>query len=297
MKTPNIEKKRIAVVKGFLDLPAKARREVYCYLLVRHRRHWVHDHPEWLDYTTHDPLKIKSSRTRADPTTLHCWTIKTDIYTDEPLYPEILSTCSTICREATRFLYSKNSFSFEPTKTDLVVDSLTPEAANGCKELMSFNTDDWAVNVPSPLRESTLAAFIRKIGRRNASLIRSIEISSYDTAHATEDVTLATVLSVKYLLRLEAIKLYVHEKEICWDESPDYYHPDESSPFWTNGPFQPMYEALQAFVAQVYWLKTFEYDSLGQQRFDNDNAIVKLEELQDFVTKRTEEQGDTSSGG
>ncbi|KAL8768781.1 MAG: hypothetical protein Q9209_005070 [Squamulea sp. 1 TL-2023] len=142
----------------------------------------------------------------------------------------------------------------------------------------------------SPLRESTLAAFIRKIGRHNASLIRSVEISSCDTLHETEDVALATVLSVKYLLKSEAIKLYIYEKHIFWDESPEYDHPNEHSPFWTNGLFQPMYEALQGFVTQVHWLKTFEYAFEGQQRFDNYNAINLLQDLQDFVKKRTEDR-------
>ena len=51
----------------FIKSVAEVRREVYSYLLVRHTRHWVHDHPEWLDYTTHNPLQIGSSGMRAVP--------------------------------------------------------------------------------------------------------------------------------------------------------------------------------------------------------------------------------------
>ncbi|KAL8782632.1 MAG: hypothetical protein Q9213_005219 [Squamulea squamosa] len=144
----------------------------------------------------------------------------------------------------------------------------------------------WTTRVPLPINKSTLAAFLRKIGGRNCSSIRNLELRSWDAWQAAEDVILATELCGFHMPGLQILKLHVVEKDIHEEESPDYWHPDWSSPFWCNGPFKPMYRALQQFVRKVYWLEVLEYDKKGQFRFQDDAAMRKIRELEESVKAR-----------
>lgn len=214
---------------------------------------------------------------------------KAENFADEPLYPEILSACRTVWKEATPILYSKQTFSFRSDEAYDFVGHLELESVRACRALMSYNVDDWDVAVPYPISNSTFAAFLRKIGPYNASLIHSVKLYSTDRNQAAEDVLLATELCAAHLPSLETFTLHVEPKEIRWDESPEYFHPDYSSPFWANGPFQPMYTALQGFAHRIRWLKALEYDyEFGQSEFEDRKAFRKLLELQDFVKRRRE---------
>ncbi|KAL8768082.1 MAG: hypothetical protein Q9209_005625 [Squamulea sp. 1 TL-2023] len=144
----------------------------------------------------------------------------------------------------------------------------------------------WKTQVPPPINRSTLAAFLRKIGGRNSSSIRYLELRSWDAWQAAEDVILATELCSSHMPSLQVLKLHVAEKDVFEEESPDYWHPDWSSPFWCNGPFKPMYRALQQFVRKVHWLKVLNYDTKGQFRFQDDDAMRKMIELEESVRAR-----------
>ena len=133
---------------------------------------------------------------------------------------------------------SENVFAF---RTDfLYFDDLpraTDRVQNASKHLMTYNEDNWKDDVPTPLRKSTFAAFIRKIGPHNSSYIRHIRFDSSDTEQASSDIYLATGICEYHLSGLESLQLYVSEKEIFMEESPHYYHPNMHSPFGLMGTF------------------------------------------------------------
>lgn len=143
--------------------------------------------------------------------------------------------------------------------------------------------------IPSPIKKSILAAFLRRIGPSNASLILSLELTCFNPYQAADDVILATHLCVFHTPGLEKLALRVCKKEgIHWDEFPDYYHPDPCSPFWCNGPFKPMYRALQRFVNKITWLRVLDYvyGEDTQIRFQEPDAMFKIGELEEFVAAR-----------
>ena len=121
------------------------------------------------------------------------------------------------------------------------------------KNLMFHSKDSWTIiNLSNPIFSSTFAAFIRKIEPCNASSIRRLELQSSNTGQASFDLFLATQLCAYHLPNLENLELYVVEKPIFLVESPDYYHPDRSSPFWANGPVEPVYRTVKMFVDRVH---------------------------------------------
>ncbi|KAL8671215.1 MAG: hypothetical protein Q9168_004290 [Polycauliona sp. 1 TL-2023] len=215
------------------------------------------------------------------------------------MFPEILRTCRIICEEATPVLYQENTFAFWSDRIDLDFDHLSRNAKKACRDLMSYIIDDddkgnskiatSYLDIPSPIKESTLAAFLRRVGPYKASLIRGLEIMSFNPVDATDDVILATQLCATHMPDLRELTLRVFTKEgMHWEESPDYYHPDWSSPFWCNGPFKPMHRALERFVDKIGSLQVLKYD-VGddmQFRFEDPDAMVKMHELEVFVKTR-----------
>ena len=129
----------------------------------------------------------------------------------------------------------ENTFAFWTDYLDFDDLRATDQIRKTSKDLMSYSEDDWKDDVPTPIRDSTFAAFIRKIGPNNSSYIRHIRFSSPDTEKASSDIFIATNICEYHPRGLERFQLHVYEKDIFMDESPYYYHPDMNSPFWANG--------------------------------------------------------------
>ncbi|KAI4110234.1 MAG: hypothetical protein LQ345_007037 [Seirophora villosa] len=283
---------------GFLDLPLDARMKIYSYLLIGYTRRWDNDHPERPPCAITSSLRIESSRRRAYPTSLHRWLPKTENSAAEPIYPEILSTCVSICYEAAPVLYGQNIFAFASHYDQYLKhlqyspDRLPFQAVDACTRLMSHDMDDWTVKtVTSPIMRSTFAALVRKIGPRNARQIRKVVTYSHDPFHAARDMALATALCVQYLPSLERFLLYVDEVPVHPDESAEYFHPNPASRFWSIGQLEPMYKALRDFVDKVYWLHAFRYRfAPGQSGVEVQQATAKLQGFEDFVKERRRKQ-------
>ena len=252
--------------------------------------------------TTHyhrDSCTIKCSRKGANPHTLQRARKATDCIKDEPLFPEILAICRTVHEEATPILYQENTFSFWSNRLKLEFDHLSRDSKKVCQNLMSYQIDDDDdvgskaaipyTKIPSPIKKSTLAAFLRRIGPHNASLIRSLHLICSNPYQAADDVIIATHLCFFHTFGLEKLTLSVYTKEgIHWQESPDWYHPDWCSPVWCNGPFKPMCRALQRFVDKITWLRVLEYvrGEDMQTRFQDPDAMRQLRGLEEFVAAR-----------
>ncbi|KAI4219226.1 MAG: hypothetical protein LQ349_008418 [Xanthoria aureola] len=284
---------------SFLDLPAEIRLQIYPDLL---HSFYTYKQADGTVRYFRDSCTIECSRKGADPHTLQRARKTTGHIKDEPLFPEILATCRTVHEEATPILYQDNTFSFGTNRLNLEFDDLPRNSKKICQNLMSYQIDeddyDDAVGskpaipytkIPSPIKKSTLAAFLRRIGPDNASLIRSLHLTCSNPYQAADDIILATHLCVFHTPGLQKLTLSVYTKEgIYWDESPDWYHPDSCSPFWCNGPFEPMYRALQRFVEKITWLRVLKYVRRMdmQIRFQDPYAMCKIGELEEFVAAR-----------
>ncbi|KAL8836804.1 MAG: hypothetical protein Q9170_002765 [Blastenia crenularia] len=307
-RLPKVNPKKL----GFLDLPTEIRLEIYSMLLTLFHRKKAFtiniDKPEeerkwWLPFEKSTfPLRIEvAPRRHLSPSTVVHQPLRSEYLEDQPLSPEILTTCSTILHEASGILYGSNKFSFSSDGIDVNEKTMKKERfMKSIANLMSYSDDDWAEldcpkRPPLILRDSKLAAFIRKIGPANAALVRNLELCSWDTEEAAADVFLAAGLARCHFTGLSSFKVGVFEKEIFWEESPDYYHPDRSSPFWANGALEPMYSALEGFVDRVFWLQKFEYDTTSGSQifFEETGALNKLQQLGCTVKKRAQKRKTT----
>lgn len=207
-------------------------------------------------------------------------------------YPAILSTCKQIAAEATDILYRDNTFDFPFGITnDLVPSPSTSEIRLLCTRLYTtFNSENWSSKVPFSLRSYTFAAFLNAIGPINARTMTSLSFYGPDTDSVADGLPPATELVARHVPKLRDLEVHVASKMVPWDESPDYYHPDRSSPFWANGPFWPLYRSLEDFVHRITWLKRLEYN--GQQDFCDfrwgSEGYRRLEALEDQVKSRAE---------
>ncbi|KAL8649892.1 MAG: hypothetical protein Q9226_005386 [Calogaya cf. arnoldii] len=215
---------------SFLNLPPEIRLEVYPHLLVATETSYeIYGHePTWPNYDERRgancigtsepcPIRIRSTRSGVDPTTISILRIDNPPYSDEePLFPEILSTCRTISKEATPILYQENTFFFTNPDSDWDVEDpferLPFSARHACKNLMSYSIFDWDLNVPLLIRTSSLAAFLRKVGPVNAALIPALHIGSENTAQASDDINIASALCAHHMPKLRKLKLKVQEK-------------------------------------------------------------------------------------
>ncbi|KAI4249356.1 MAG: hypothetical protein LQ352_005689 [Teloschistes flavicans] len=157
---------------------------------------------------------------------------------------------------------------------------------------MAFDIEDWDddENIAEPIRLSAFAGLLREIGPYNANLIENLELGSADTWKAADNIILATELCSHHVFSLKTLEVLVDEKEVSLDKSPEYLHPDYSSPFWANGPFSLMYRSLKKFVHRVHWLENFYYDTTNvyaQWKFEEPYALEDLRELEHVVKERT----------
>ncbi|KAI4156692.1 MAG: hypothetical protein L6R39_001058 [Caloplaca ligustica] len=209
---------------------------------------------------------------------------------DEPLYPGILSTCRTIWEEARPILYGQHIFCFGFPLMHRSRNVKCQEVKKACRDLMSYPIDDWSTAMPVAVRNSRFAAFLRKIGAHNSSLLRRVELRSYVPSgrgsEAVKEVILATKLCVKHLPNLQEWKFL--EQEYNPGRWAVNRHPFFESPFNTNGHFQRLYKALETFTDKIHWLKVFEYR--GRFQPGNATAIEKVNQLRDFVKKRAEDR-------
>ncbi|KAL8686010.1 MAG: hypothetical protein Q9218_007407 [Villophora microphyllina] len=308
---------------GFLDLPAEVRLQVYPHLFICTKilHGWVetdefHEDGYRIRYPAEilrlSPLVlIASSKKGANPSTVHRglnwdrWEYGSDVwYQRGSLHPQILYTCRTVWQEATPILYRENAFYFwsgssylddigrmvAGTRDGGVEPSTDEEVLYGSRQLMNYDVDCWEDqgHVPQLIRSSTFAAFLRKVGSYNASLIRSLILHSNSVHEAAEDIVLATELCTQHVPDLRSFKMRVQKKWVDRYESPDYYHPNYNSPFWANGPFKPMYTSLQYFVRRIHGLQEFKYIECPntQLRFVERNGMADLRRLENAVTAR-----------
>lgn len=182
----------------------------------------------------------------------------TDTIIFEPLYPEILYTCRTIWQEATPCLHKENHFTFWGPYQNQCDAQLAPEAIRGCKELMAFDIDKWNnENVPEPIRSSTLAAFLRKIGPSNSSMIQNLYLHSEDIYNAAIDTALATQLCAHHMPSLKTLQVRVKVKGAYGSWLEQMYQGYVAA----FSDFSPMCKSLEKFVHPVHWLEFLQHDT------------------------------------
>ena len=77
----------------------------------------------------------------------------------------------------------------------------------------------------------------------------SIFLHGSDIDVIEEYMPVMTELEERYCSSLRDAKVYlVTSPNSHLNESSEYFHQDESSPFWTNGEFQPLSQVLASFV-------------------------------------------------
>lgn len=155
---------------------------------------------------------------------------------------------------------------------------------NLCRKVFSaYGPHNW--NVAPAFQSSDFAAFLNAVGPRNAADLSSLSFWSHDADQMAICLPVATELIAHHLPRLQRLKIHVNVKDVWWDEDPLWYHPLLSSPFWANGAFWPLYEAVENLVERVEWLKIFEYK--GQPAFaENEGGYGDLKALEELVELR-----------
>jgi len=207
-------------------------------------------------------------------------------------HPAIVSTCRKIAAEATAILYRENTFQFHCGSSN---DLAPPPSALGVQTLCdrlftTLNSENWSSDVPFALESCDFAAFLNAIGPTNASTITSLSFYGSDADSVAGCMPAVTELIASHMPKLRGLDIHVASRMVFWNESPDYFHPDHSSPFWANGAFWPLYRTLQDFVHKVTWLKRLEYK--GQEDFCEFRwgleGYEKLKALEDWVKSRAE---------
>ncbi|KAL8779355.1 MAG: hypothetical protein Q9203_001416 [Teloschistes exilis] len=207
------------------------------------------------------------------------------------IYPHLLITSVTYTRiEAQAQGLSGPCRTYRSSKFNGVVQidtDLAPEAVKGCKELMANDIDKWNDdnNVPEPIRSSTLAAFLRKIGPYNASLIQNLYLHSEDTHEAAIDIALATKLCAHHVPSLKTLQVRVKTFNVSY-----YWLSEEWQYVYTPPPrdFSLMCRSLEKSVHRVYWLEYLRYDtdSFPQLKPEELNALGDMKNLEYWVKAR-----------
>lgn len=236
-------------------------------------------------------LLICGARNGVNPSTVGLYRLADDKWTTYHYpHPAILSTCRKVAAEATPILYRYNTFEFHfGTTNDLVPSPSVIGIRLLCTWLYtSLNSDNWFEKVPFRLESCEFAAFLNAIGPVNASTMTSLSFYGPDADSVADCMPTITELVARHLPKLGDLEIHVASKMVFWSESPDYFHPDRSSPFWANGAFWPLYRTLEEFVHRVTWLKRLEYK--GQEDFCEfrwgEGGYAMLKALEDQVKSR-----------
>ncbi|KAI4243918.1 MAG: hypothetical protein L6R42_010611, partial [Xanthoria sp. 1 TBL-2021] len=115
----------------------------------------------------------------------------------------------------------------------------------------------------------------------NCSSIQNLELQSLDAfGKRQKHIIVTTELCAFRIPGLQGLEIHVADKDIAWDESHGYNHPDWTSPL-------PMYRALERLVQRISWLRVEKYDTDYREfRFQDDDAIHKMEQLEELVKAR-----------
>ncbi|KAL8780031.1 MAG: hypothetical protein Q9194_001116 [Teloschistes cf. exilis] len=275
---------------GFMDLPTEVRLQFYRYLLTASRteahlfpntgqqRH--HRRSGRTSITIEPSIPSPGSVTHYRETEANA---KADdegfIDWDERLEPSILQTCRTIYREAAPILYASNTFYFRATP------ALAGPPSSRRDDLM-FWDEPAVIAVNDGKIVSPLPAFLRVIGPRNITQLRSLILGATDTIIAATHLLTALPFTIAHLPNLKFLTLYVDAKIVDWDDpfAPDLNNDEEMA----NGPLEPMYAALLRFIGRVYWLEGFQYeDTTGQWQFAEDDALELLKEVEWIVEEKS----------
>ncbi|KAI4086686.1 MAG: hypothetical protein L6R37_008396 [Teloschistes peruensis] len=184
---------------------------------------------------------------------------------DERLEPSIVQTCRTIYGEAAPILYANNTFCFRATP------ALLAGPVSRGDDIMFWDEPAAATAVNYDEIASPLPAFLRAIGPRNATHLRSIVLEATDTTTAAIYLLTALPLTITHLPNLMFLTLYIDAIFIDWGYpfAPDPTNDEEMA----NGPLEPMYAALLRFV--------------GQWQFVEDDALEALKEVEWIVEEKS----------
>lgn len=163
----------------------------------------------------------------------------------------------------------------------------------------TFSLDDFGKNI-TPLAShhagfwasNTDNIFIRFLTSMSAEATKELTYLRFLAADCDALAThlpLIASLVEAYLPGLNSLEFCVSEATVDWNDSPDYWHPDPSSPFWMNGEFWPMYKALDDLVDKIGWLTHLGYS--GQENFGSvDNEKLNGSDLLTRLEKRVQER-------
>ncbi|KAL8918440.1 MAG: hypothetical protein Q9208_007346 [Pyrenodesmia sp. 3 TL-2023] len=249
---------------GFLTLPAEIRLEIYLHLLVSPSPVLLLSDLDYYQHQLNFPLLDSEptvGRSFARFCQLHwclfCHTPR------ELLGIGLLRSCRTVWAEATPILYGKNTLTFYADETPNN-NYLGSQAREHCASLMSYNVEDWA---QSPIRSSTLAAFLRKIGPCNGRLIREIELRSLSAEGGRANLVFAAELCAKYTPGWPSLRL-----RLCFRHDTG-----KKLPWVVEAPVEPLCDAIQWFQTRVHWVKVIKLDDVfGRWVFKDEFAVSKL---------------------
>lgn len=149
-------------------------------------------------------------------------------------------------------------------------------------DINKWNDDN---NVPEPIRSSTLAAFLRKTGSYDASLIQNLYLHSEDTYEAAIDIALATKLCAHHMPSLKSLQVRVKTPNMSY-----YWLSEEWQYVYTPLPrdFSLMCRSLEKFVHRVHWLEYLRYDtdSFPSIKSEELNALGDIKYLEYLVMAR-----------
>ena len=272
---------------GFLDLPLEIRLGIY-EILLRDDTAGYCEMPSDDGHDNSDP-KCDGYRMYYEPLgSFHvmsnagnCGHLSPEtIKATTDVHPAILATCKTIAREAAPVLYGSPRFLFRLQSIflcRLACPSRRTKAVGKLYDYYSADHDQWHYRTPHALANCQFAAFLRRIGRTNASLLSSIRFISRDALEIEMGMPVVTELVLQHCPGLRNLSVHLGDM-VYWRASPERCHPDENSPFWMYGEFRAIVEQLERFVADVTWLRSFEYT--GERWFpDAHDAIAGLTEL------------------
>lgn len=304
---------------GFLDLDQDIRFQIYDLLLTPRYTCWESCSDggdfHYEGYTRRrDRIPITSNAGKHEPLSpetltiswpevrkyehVHEWDWSVTGRTE--LHPAILSTCKTIAREATLILYGKTEFVFRVHNKSLGRHPV-PRRKKTVGRLFDYSAahDQWPYCTSHALATVEFAAFVRKIGRENASLLTTIRFIGTDAFGFAKNMPTVTELLVQYCGRVRnvAVQLNSAGETLGIYDWSEYRRWNRKTPPWIRGDFEPMFGQFERFVREVKGLRSFKYT--GQRQFpdvtDGSEKLMSLEKLMesgDHVTDKVERAKD-----